>query len=81
MPPSHRIAPNRIAYVLPPKEGFGPNRTGAVGIKVHRFALALRDGGDPALEPLVIGVPQPQPLYPDVRYMSAAAPWWRTRRT
>jgi len=77
MPSPRLIAPRLIAYVLPPKEGFGPNRTGAVGIKVHRFALALRDGGDPALEPLVIGVPQPRPLYPDVRYQAATAPWWR----
>jgi len=71
------LSPRLIAYVLPPKEGFGPNRTGAVGIKVHRFALALRDGGEPALEPLVIGVPQPQPLYPDVRFLSTTGPWWR----
>lgn len=78
------IRPRRIAYVLPPKEGFGPNRTGAVGIKVHRFAMALRDGLEPGLEPLVIGVAQPWPLYPDVPYLSAAGPRWmpvsRTRR-
>ena len=69
-PASRRL----VAFVLPPREGFGPNRTGAVGIKVHRFALALRDGASPALEPVVIGVPQGQPLYPDVRYLSATGP-------
>ncbi|HUB15196.1 MAG TPA: glycosyltransferase family 4 protein [Acetobacteraceae bacterium] len=42
---------SRFVTVLPPREGFGPGRAGAIGLLVHRLALA--DGST-----IVIGGPQ-----------------------
>ncbi len=56
-------AEQRIAIVLPPREGFGPGRTGAVGMVVHRLAAAARD-----FRVTVIGGPQAGPLFGDVRF-------------
>ncbi len=56
-------AEQRIAIVLPPREGFGPGRTGAVGMVVHRLAAATRD-----FRVTVIGGPQTGPLFEDVPF-------------
>jgi UDP-glucose:(glucosyl)LPS alpha-1,2-glucosyltransferase len=36
-------SPPKIAIVLPPREGFGPRRAGAIGLLVHRLARAFSD--------------------------------------
>jgi len=51
----------RVAAVLPPREGFAPDRAGAVGLLVRRLARA-----DPATT--VFGGPQPVAPFPDVRF-------------
>lgn len=57
-----------IALVLPPNEGFGPGRAGAVGMIAHRLARAARDGATPALDTIVLGAPQDGALFPDVPF-------------
>ena len=57
-----------IAVVLPPGEGFGPGRTGAVGLIVRRFCRIL-----PAL---VLGGRQAGPIFEDVAFRSVRAPLW-----
>jgi UDP-glucose:(glucosyl)LPS alpha-1,2-glucosyltransferase len=57
-----------IAVVLPPGEGFGPGRTGAVGLIVRRFCRIL-----PAL---VLGGRQTGPVFEDVAFRSVRAPLW-----
>ncbi len=60
--------PPLIAVVLPPGEGFGPGRTGAVGLNVRRLARVL-----PAL---VLGGAQAGPTFEDVAFRSVQAPLW-----
>ncbi len=57
-----------VATVLPPGEGFGPGRTGAIGLLVHRFARVLPG--------LVIGGPQAGPVFPDVAFRPALPRRW-----
>jgi glycosyltransferase involved in cell wall biosynthesis len=59
-------AEERIAIVLPPREGFGPGRTGAVGMVAHRLAAATR-----GYRVTVIGGPQTGPLFEDVTFRPA----------
>ncbi len=58
-----------VAVVLPPKEGFGPGRAGAVALLVHRLARKL-----PAL---VVGGPQAGPVFDDAPFRAARPPLWR----
>ena len=58
-----------VAVVLPPKEGFGPGRAGAVALLVHRLARLL-----PAL---VVGGPQAGPVFDDTPFRSVRPPLWR----
>ena len=58
-----------IAVVLPPGEGFGPGRTGAVGLIVRRFCRIL-----PAL---VLGGRQTGPIFEDVAFRAVQPPLWR----
>lgn len=57
-----------VATVLPPGEGFGPGRTGAIGLLVQRFARVLPG--------MVIGGPQTGPVYPDIPFRPALPRWW-----
>jgi UDP-glucose:(glucosyl)LPS alpha-1,2-glucosyltransferase len=52
-----------VATILPPREGFGPRRTGAVGLIVRRFAT-----GTPGFRSIVFGGPQDGPGFPDVDF-------------
>lgn len=58
-----------VAVVLPPREGFGPGRAGAVALLVHRLARLL-----PAL---VVGGPQSGPVFEDTPFRPARPPLWR----
>jgi UDP-glucose:(glucosyl)LPS alpha-1,2-glucosyltransferase len=62
MPGPVRRVTDRVATVLPPKEGFSPGAVGAIGLLVHRMALAV--GGD------VVGRPVANP-FPDVPFHPA----------
>jgi glycosyltransferase involved in cell wall biosynthesis len=59
-----------VAIVLPPREGFGPGRTGAVGLIVRRLADA------PGFRAVVIGGPQAGPTFPGVAFREARPPFW-----
>lgn len=60
----------RVAVVLPPREGFGHGRAGAVGLLVRRLART------PGHETIVIGGNQGRPCFPDVRFHPvSASPW------
>ncbi len=58
-----------IAVVLPPREGFGPGRAGAVGLIVRRLARVL-----PAL---IVGGPQTGPVFEETPFQAARPPLWR----
>ncbi len=57
-----------VAIVLPPREGFGPGRTGAVGLVVRRLCRVL-----PAL---VVGGPQSGPAFEEAPFRAARPPFW-----
>src|SRR6185312_2934884 len=65
-----------VAIVLPLREGFGPGRTGAVGMIAHRLALATARDGEPRLKPLVLGGPQRGALFRDVPFRAAPPVLW-----
>jgi UDP-glucose:(glucosyl)LPS alpha-1,2-glucosyltransferase len=51
-----------VAVVLPPREGFGPRRAGAIGL------LARRHVATPGFRSVIIGGPQLGPVFPDVAF-------------
>jgi UDP-glucose:(glucosyl)LPS alpha-1,2-glucosyltransferase len=58
-----------IAVVLPPREGFGPGRAGAVALTVHRMSETLPT--------LVIGGRQAGPVFEETSFRTAIPPPWR----
>jgi UDP-glucose:(glucosyl)LPS alpha-1,2-glucosyltransferase len=62
-----------VATVLPPREGFGPGRTGAVGMIVHRLAADVLDS---RYRSLIVCGEQSGPVFTDVDTRIAHAPWW-----
>ena len=63
-----------VVTVLPPREGFGPGRTGAVGLIVHRLAAALPES--PFRSAILCGE-QAGPMFTDVETHIVRPPWWR----
>src|SRR5580698_6465110 len=60
-----------VAVVLPPREGFGPGRSGALGLLARRYATA------PGFRTLVIGGEQDGPPFADVPFAPARPViWW-----
>ena len=60
-----------VAVVLPPREGFGPNRTGALGL------LARRLIGTPGFRTAIFGGPQDGAVFPGVDFHAVApSRWW-----
>jgi glycosyltransferase involved in cell wall biosynthesis len=58
------------AVILPPREGFGAGRAGALGMLARRYAAA------PGFRTLVIGGEQSGPPFPDVPFQAVRpAPW------
>ena len=55
-----------VAVVLPPREGFGPGRTGAIGLLARRLTRT------PGFRTIVIGGPQEGPLFPDIGFRAVA---------
>lgn len=63
-----------IVTVLPPREGFGPGRTGAIGLIAHRLNVPAEDS---PFRTLIVGGAQPAPVFADVPFAAAVPPWWR----
>lgn len=66
MPP----APPKVAVVLPPREGFGPGRTGAIGLLVRRLTQT------PGFDTTVIGGKQDGPVFPGIDYQTVIPSLW-----
>ena len=59
------------AVILPPREGFGSNNAGALGLLARRYAAA------PGYRTLVLGGPQENPTFPEVPFQAVRpASWW-----
>lgn len=56
----------RIAVVLPPREGFGPGRTGALGLIARRLAVT------PGFDTTIYGGKQDGPIFPGIPFQSVA---------
>jgi len=59
-----------VAVVLPPREGFGPGRTGAIGLIAHRLGAA------PGFRTMVIGGQQAGPTFTGTEFHTARPPFW-----
>ncbi len=60
-----------VAVVLPPREGFGPYRTGALGL------LARRLVGTPGFRTVVFGGVQDGPVFPGIEFVPLKPTiWW-----
>jgi UDP-glucose:(glucosyl)LPS alpha-1,2-glucosyltransferase len=60
----------KVAVVLPPREGFGPGRTGAIGLLVRRLVQT------PGFDTIVIGGRQDGPTFPDIDYTPVTPSIW-----
>ncbi len=56
--------------ILPPREGFGPGRSGALGLLARRYAAA------PGFRTLVFGGAQDGPVFPDVPFQAIRPVRW-----
>lgn len=60
----------KVAVVLPPREGFGPGRAGAIGLLVGRLART------PDFETIVLGGKQTGPTFPGIPFQPVAPSLW-----
>ena len=66
MPP----IPIKVAVVLPPREGFGPGRTGAIGLLVRRLAQT------PGFQTVIIGGKQDGAVFPGIDFRPVSPALW-----
>lgn len=59
-----------VAVVLPPREGFGPGRTGAIGL------LARRLTGTPGFQTVIYGGRQEGPIFPGIDFRPVTPGFW-----
>ena len=59
-----------VAIVLPPREGFGPGRSGAIGLLTRRLART------PGFDTIVIGGRQAGPVFPEITYRPVRPALW-----
>jgi UDP-glucose:(glucosyl)LPS alpha-1,2-glucosyltransferase len=59
-----------VAVVLPPREGFGPGRAGAIGLIAHRRLIT------PGFRSIVVGGPQSGAPYPGVTFQPIRPAFW-----
>jgi glycosyltransferase involved in cell wall biosynthesis len=59
-----------VAVVLPPREGFGPGRTGAIGLIAQRLAAT------PGFRTIVIGGKHAGPTFAGTEFHAARPPLW-----
>jgi glycosyltransferase involved in cell wall biosynthesis len=64
-----------VAVVLPPREGFGPGRTGAIGMLARRLVHT------PGFQTTVYGGRQDGAVFPDVDFRPVAPSRWRFGNT
>lgn len=65
-PPSDPL----VAVVLPPREGFGPGRSGAIGLIAHRRATI------PGFRCVIVGGAQSGPTYPGIAFHAIEPSFW-----
>ena len=64
-----------VATILPPREGFGNGRAGAIGMIVRRLAQT------PGYQTVVFGGKQDGPTFPDIDFRPVAPSLWRIGST
>jgi UDP-glucose:(glucosyl)LPS alpha-1,2-glucosyltransferase len=69
------VAPIEVAVVLPPREGFGPGRTGAIGMLARRLVRT------PGFQTTIFGGKQDGPVFPEVDFRPVAPTLWRLGNT
>ena len=60
-----------VAVVLPPREGFGPNRTGALGLLARRLVAT------PGFRTVIYGGEQDGPVFPGIDFVALKPTIWR----
>jgi UDP-glucose:(glucosyl)LPS alpha-1,2-glucosyltransferase len=60
-----------VAVVLSPREGFGPNRTGAIGLLARRYAAT------PGFRTVIYGGEQDGPVFPNLGFVALKPTIWR----
>jgi UDP-glucose:(glucosyl)LPS alpha-1,2-glucosyltransferase len=64
-----------VAVVLPPREGFGPGRTGAIGLLGRRLVQT------PGFRTVVFGGKQDGPVFPNIDFRHVSPGFWRVGNT
>jgi UDP-glucose:(glucosyl)LPS alpha-1,2-glucosyltransferase len=64
------VAPSNVAVVLPPREGFGHGRAGAIGLLARRLVQT------PGFHTTVFGGRQDGPIFPGVDFRPVAPALW-----
>lgn len=65
----------KVAVVLPPREGFGPGRTGAIGLLTRRLVQT------PGFQTIVFGGKQDGPIFPGIDFRPVSPTLWRLGNT
>src|ERR1700727_448223 len=63
-------APINVAVVLPPREGFGHGRTGAIGLLARRLVQT------PGFRTIIFGGKQDGPVFPDIDFRQVSPALW-----
>jgi UDP-glucose:(glucosyl)LPS alpha-1,2-glucosyltransferase len=71
MPPAYP----KVAVVLPPREGFGHGRTGAIGLLARRLVQT------PGFQTVVFGGKQDGPVFPDIDFRAISPALWKLGNT
>jgi UDP-glucose:(glucosyl)LPS alpha-1,2-glucosyltransferase len=64
-----------VAVVLPPREGFGPGRTGAIGLLARRLVQT------PGFQTTIFGGKQDGPVFPGINFRFVPPAPWRLGNT
>nr|WP_294508543.1 glycosyltransferase family 4 protein [uncultured Rhodopila sp.] len=65
----------RVAVVLPPREGFGPGRTGAIGLLARRLVQT------PGFSTIIFGGRQDGPIFPGIDFEAVDPTIWALGNT
>lgn len=65
----------KVAVVLPPREGFGPGRTGAIGLLAQRLVQT------PGFDTIVFGGKQQGPVFADIDFRPINPTLWKLGNT
>jgi UDP-glucose:(glucosyl)LPS alpha-1,2-glucosyltransferase len=69
--PMQQSADPLVAVVLSPREGFGPNRTGAIGLLARRLVAT------PGFSTVIYGGEQDGPIFPGIAFVALKPTIWR----